>query len=356
MSVGFGFSVGDFIAALQLVNTVIQSLRDAGGSSTVYQQLAAELETLKAALEAVGRLDPDSGQRNEKIALHQAAAQCKRTIDEFAKKIQKYQPHLGEEGSGSRLKDSWAKIRWAVCKKEDLQRFRADIRGHTGAIQILLLAVNVEAVTIQDAKQGQESKTLAGKIQDFSSQWFSKASAITDGMTQSVHQGKALLEATTKIVQTNLRVFQMVFDIHQFIFRVPAQVNRQQPVYMIDAFGKESPFHLEFVRSAEALIAILKVNFKSTESGPQMIEQGEFVIEDDGTKRDVNLANDWDTCFFPGQRVSMSMVFNRSNKSPSCPSCGAMSNAGSGQETVWYVFTTIQFLYHRRWNGMTHPN
>lgn len=35
------------------------------------------------------------------------------------------------------------------------------------------------------------------------------------------------------------------------ITRIPGQVDRQQPVYMIDALGKASPFHLEFVRSAE---------------------------------------------------------------------------------------------------------
>jgi len=32
---------------------------------------------------------------------------------------------------------------------------------------------------------------------------------------------------------------------------IPAQINRQQPVYMIDAFGKATPFHLEFIQSAE---------------------------------------------------------------------------------------------------------
>jgi hypothetical protein len=51
--------------------------------------------------------------------------------------------------------------------------------------------------------------------------------------------------------RTNVKVFQIVLQIQQFITRIPGQVERQQPVYLLDALGKTSPFHLEFVRSAE---------------------------------------------------------------------------------------------------------
>lgn len=49
----------------------------------------------------------------------------------------------------------------------------------------------------------------------------------------------------------NIQVFQVVLNIQNFITHIPAQVERQQPVYLIDALGKQSPFHLEFIRSAE---------------------------------------------------------------------------------------------------------
>jgi hypothetical protein len=362
MSVGFGFSVGDFLAALRLVGTVIDALREASESGAAYRELLDELFALETALLHVKRLDLDDGQRTQKIALRQAAAQCQRTIDKFWEKIQKYQPHLQNGGTGSRIKDSWVKIKWAVCKKDDMERFKADLRGHTGAIEVLLLAIQMEATTMQTRRQNEGQKTLAGKIQEFSSQWLGRLPAITDGVNQSVQQGKALLDATAKMVQTNLRVFQMIFDIHQYILRVPSQVNRQQPVYMIDAFGRESPFHLEFIRSAEALIAILKVNFKSTRSGPRMIERGEFVIEDDGTKRDIDLADDWETCFYPGQRVSMSMVFmrirDRATSTCFCPGCGTDSASAADRDVIWYVPTQMPYLDSSTmaWNGTeTYP-
>jgi hypothetical protein len=87
MSVGFGFSAGDFIAALQLVSTVIDALRDSGESSTEHQALLSQLFTLETALLKVKRLEGDDEQYGEVIALRQAA---QTTIDRFWEKIKKY--------------------------------------------------------------------------------------------------------------------------------------------------------------------------------------------------------------------------------------------------------------------------
>jgi hypothetical protein len=53
------------------------------------------------------------------------------------------------------------------------------------------------------------------------------------------------------IRRTNFQIFHVVVAIQTMMASVPSQIERQQPVYLIDAFGKYSPFHLEFVRSAE---------------------------------------------------------------------------------------------------------
>ena len=143
MSVGFGFSAGDFIAALELVTTVVNALRESGGSSAEYQALVSQLYTLETALLRVKRLELDESQHAEVVALRQAAAQCQRTIDGFWGKIKKYQPSLRAGGSGSRVKDGWMKVQWAVCKKEDLARFKADLMGHTESIELLLTTVQM---------------------------------------------------------------------------------------------------------------------------------------------------------------------------------------------------------------------
>lgn len=143
MAVPFGFSVGDFIAALNLVKDVIDALQDSGGASEEYRELVNELYTLETALLEVKRVDLDDEQHAQTVALQQAASQCHLTIDEFWKKIQKFQPHLRSEGSGSKVKDGWRKVQWALCRKEDVMTFRAKLRGHTGSISVLLMTVQM---------------------------------------------------------------------------------------------------------------------------------------------------------------------------------------------------------------------
>ena len=50
MSVGFGFSADDFIAALGLVKAVISALEDTGHVNAEYRELLSELRSLETAL------------------------------------------------------------------------------------------------------------------------------------------------------------------------------------------------------------------------------------------------------------------------------------------------------------------
>ncbi|KAF2195523.1 hypothetical protein K469DRAFT_543283 [Zopfia rhizophila CBS 207.26] len=46
----FGFSVGDFIAAIGLIAKVIRALKDKCGAATEYQHLQLELQALERTL------------------------------------------------------------------------------------------------------------------------------------------------------------------------------------------------------------------------------------------------------------------------------------------------------------------
>jgi hypothetical protein len=335
MSVGFGFSVGDFLAALKLVGTVIDALRESSQAGSSFRSLLDELYALESVLLRVKRLDLNDRNNVGELALQQAASQCQRTIDAFWKKMQKYQPHLQQNGTDSRIRDGWAKVRWAVCKKSDLEIFRAQIRGHTSSIEMLLLAVHMEATTMDASRQDAHNKSLSSKIQDLTFQVLGKLSGIGNSIEQGVQQGKALLEASAQVLQTNLRVFQIVHDIQLFILKIPGQVQRQQPVYLVDAFNRESPFHLEFVRSAEALLAVLKVNVKSAGCDPDIIDRGGFAIEESGTQNVIDLTGQWDSCFYPGQKVVMSVIFKQETVGSSCPRCGMDHKESTEQETTW---------------------
>jgi hypothetical protein len=150
MSIGFGFSAGDFIAAITVVKSVIDALAASGQASTEYRELIRELYTLETALIRVKNISSESEDEEDNdvqladlIALQQAAAQCQRTIDDFWESIQKYQPHLRWNTSRSRVKEKWMKVKWAVCRKDDISKFRSSLVGHTESILLLMGAVQM---------------------------------------------------------------------------------------------------------------------------------------------------------------------------------------------------------------------
>ena len=150
----FGFSVGDFVAALELVGTVIHSLRESGGAASEFRELVHELYGLETALLRVKQLDHlDDGDKGDYAALTQAASQCQFTIDGFWSKASRFQRHLLADAPGASsisIKSAWMKVRWTLCKKEDLAKFKADIGAHTQSILLLLVAVQMVRDTTRE--------------------------------------------------------------------------------------------------------------------------------------------------------------------------------------------------------------
>jgi hypothetical protein len=143
MATGFGFSTGDFLAGINLVQELIKALNDSRGSSKEYLELIAELRTLETALLEVKTLDLAVEQQPQRAALRQAATQCQNSIDRFLKDLAKYHPYLRLGGSVCAWKDTLRKIQWRFCKTEDLVRFRAEIGFHAQSIQILMLTIQM---------------------------------------------------------------------------------------------------------------------------------------------------------------------------------------------------------------------
>ena len=337
MSVGFGFSVGDLITAFELVVTVIDALRASGEAKAEYRELLRQLHSLETALLQVKRLQLDDSRQSELIALWQAAAQCQRTIDEFWKRIQAYHSHLGCNRSGlARLKENWMKVKWATCKKDDVLKFKLDLAGHTSSIHLLLSTIQLASIRIQDQTQRQRQQSLTGKIQDSFFVYMRKLYSISDNVAGGLQQGKQLLGLTTQILRTNKQVLQIVLGLHDMIMQIPNQVKSQQPVFLVDALGREIPFHLEFVRSAEALAAVLAINFKRV--GPvDKMRKGQLVLKDSTTKKVIDLKQDLDLCFFPGQRVELSVIIQRPClATTTCPNCYMRCNEEENKDTIWW--------------------
>jgi hypothetical protein len=138
----FSFSLGDFIAGIDLIRDLITALHDSAGAKFQYRRLIAELTNLECALIEIRDIKVDDFQ---KIALEQTVLQCQESIQDFLKRNEKFKTTLGTQTSGSKW--SWRtdlrKIQWAMCSEDAVDELRAEITGHTLTINTLLMAAQL---------------------------------------------------------------------------------------------------------------------------------------------------------------------------------------------------------------------
>ena len=314
MATGFGFSVGDLFLGLKFLKESIDAVNDSKGAAADFIALATEITSLQDGLEAIEELQSNLPfSIKQTSALDRAISSCHESIEEFLTSISKYQPHLEAKTSG--LRSNYRKIKWAVCKKDDITKFKAQLGRHASAITMLL-------VTFQ-AKQTLDSKAsgigLVVKTQCLNESYIA-------GMLKDMTVEQQQLFVI--VIQQNKQLLHSIEDLRSMLqtqSAVPPQVLLQQPVILLDPFGKLAPFHMDFIDSSECFMAVLKARFRRngvTPAGLSKLENGDFLIQDTQRRRAIDLDKNWTAVFRPGQNVDMSMVFHRFACPPStCPIC-----------------------------------
>ena len=93
----------------------------------------------------------------------------------------------------------------------------------------------------------------------------------------------------------------------------------------------------------------MKINLSKVGSGAEKIDRGEFMIQETSTKREIDLDNDWETCFLPGQRVGMSMIFRRTIIDHGiCPGCAARKTTNGLEENKGVDCSNCGMTYSRQ--------
>ena len=179
MAIGFGFSVSDICNGLRLAKESVRALGEQGGASSDYTALLDEIGTLQDGLRAVEELLLDEDlPHNQHVALEGAVSSCRKTIEDFLHAISKYQPHLTEAKSKG-ITSRFRKIKWVLCKKEDVQQFRSQIERHSSSISMLLVTLQTKQTlqarsTTEMTNTGSNSQltTMMQKVTDEQRQCF----------------------------------------------------------------------------------------------------------------------------------------------------------------------------------------
>ena len=160
MAVPFGFSAGDFIAALGLVRKVIDSIQQSGKASLKFKYVLLQLRQLEKALVIVEELEVPDELTADREALQHTAASCQITIGDFLEAIVPYQPYFPSEqaqcsdedasersisraSKSFRLLASLKRAQWALFKDKDVEEFLSRLRAHTDSITMLLLILKM---------------------------------------------------------------------------------------------------------------------------------------------------------------------------------------------------------------------
>ena len=148
MVVPFGFSFGDMVSGISLVKDLIRALQDSGGATADYRSLMSELYGLERALIAIKELSLSEGADGYQ-AVRQAVGQCQICVDHFLQKVTKYQPL---SAGNTTLKDAVKKVKWALCRREDLLKFRQSLEIQSSSMNLLLSALHLSRSATQDSR------------------------------------------------------------------------------------------------------------------------------------------------------------------------------------------------------------
>ena len=146
MPITFG-SVGDIITVGLLIKNLVKCFDEAHGSSSEYQAVVRELQSLEYTLLQVGLIFSSGQESIELGALRTTAlrivAQCRQCITSFQQQVKKYQKGLSPQGSGNFVKDAALKLKWNSGEKAYLDKFRTEITAHHLSINTLVATAGI---------------------------------------------------------------------------------------------------------------------------------------------------------------------------------------------------------------------
>lgn len=132
----FGVSISDFIAGIKLFKDAIGSLSDTRGASVEFNQLRQSLESLDKAFQMI----PKFNTATHDEALSPAIEGTRRCVTNFLVGVAKFDILNDKSVSNRKLKRSFRQIQWAVCKREDVKKFRIELETHISSIEMHLLS------------------------------------------------------------------------------------------------------------------------------------------------------------------------------------------------------------------------
>lgn len=138
MTPAFGFSVGDFISAIQLIQKICEALKTADGASSHYQRVLVELNGLSNVLHALQKIQPTEEDVSQINTLRAMVHACQLQLNDFFVKLEKYHRSLTPFSQRNPLLTAGRKTQYAVSMETETEKLRACVAANVIYINMFL--------------------------------------------------------------------------------------------------------------------------------------------------------------------------------------------------------------------------
>jgi hypothetical protein len=148
-AVPFGFSVGDFVAGVELVHKAAKALRSVSGATEQYQQTLLDLTLIESVLRRFQGLTSATPSDEAIRTIQLCSLACHVPLDRFPNKIRKlerqlnFELHLHAAGTLG-IKKGSHKLQWAIILEQDVAKLKASISAGIDIINTLLQVESLE--------------------------------------------------------------------------------------------------------------------------------------------------------------------------------------------------------------------
>ncbi|KAH7364658.1 hypothetical protein BKA65DRAFT_142867 [Rhexocercosporidium sp. MPI-PUGE-AT-0058] len=187
----FGWSVGDLIAAINLLTKIGCALRDVGGASSEYQDATSFLGTLQVTLESLKSLYGIPIEARTTDNLLQQCEHIRVPLEAFLDGVnRRYDASLGSSSHHSRLLSAPRKIQWALHTSKKIRQLQERIAVPMAAVNMLLGLQTIDSILripeqIQITMSSALESTLPGHLEPLIESVHDVLEAHNDKITQS---------------------------------------------------------------------------------------------------------------------------------------------------------------------------
>ncbi|TEY81030.1 hypothetical protein BOTCAL_0035g00230 [Botryotinia calthae] len=315
----FGFSIGDFIAVGEVIVTLIEGLRETGGSKSDYQELVRELQSLEKALKHVEKVSTSKGSNIGLDGVKCAALLCRYPLEELS---------LGSRAPRG-IKTAGRKIQWAFMKKDEVQKLLGYLSIHTDSINMMLLTLGLEAFDLADKKAEENHLSLMNltedarvdildtKISDSFMDQSLLASSNQSMLTSlsSVINGEVVLplkslgDIATQNFTSTQQMLLMASEIRGMLSSIDTRFTYfQAPVKVEDALGRGFPIPSEY--SFDDLRATIHSRFKEGPGHYQVSSVHYDILNGKNRKQVISAGSCERREFLPGSTLTMAIILD----------------------------------------------